>query len=111
MAMRLNPLEPRVFLTHSAMAFAHFIAGRDDDAADWAARGLCVKPNWLPALRVAIASNAMRGRLDEAQRALNLYFRIDPQVTIARICEYYPLRRESDRERLIVAMRKAGIPG
>jgi TolB-like protein len=58
MAMRLNPLEPRVFLTHSAMAFAHFIAGRDDDAADWAARGLCVKPNWLPALRVAIASNA-----------------------------------------------------
>ena len=93
-AIRLNPLDPRVFLTQSAMAFAHFIAGRDDEAADWAAMALRVKPNWPPALRVAIASNAMRGQADEAERALNLYFRIDPKVSIARICEYYPLRRD-----------------
>lgn len=110
MAMRLNPLEPRVFLTHSAMAFAHFIAGRDDDSAHWAAMGLRVKPNWLPALRVAIASNSMLGRVDEVQRALNLYLQIDPQVTISKICEYYPLRRDVDRQRLIAAMSKAGLP-
>jgi TolB-like protein/tetratricopeptide (TPR) repeat protein len=110
-AMRLNPLEPRVFLTHSAMAFAHFIAGRDDDAAEWAALGLRAKPHWLPALRVAIAANAMRGCLDEARRAVDSYLRIDPQVSIGRICEYYPLRRSIDRERLILAMRKAGVPG
>lgn len=109
-AMRLNPLEPRVFLTHSAMAFAHFIAGRDDDAAEWAAMALCVKPNWLPALRVAIASNAMRGRNDDAQSMLNAYLKIDPRVTISKICGYYPLRREIDRQRLIVAMGKAGCP-
>ena len=109
-AVRLNPLDPRVFLTHSAMAFAHFIAGRDDEAADWAAMALRVKPNWLPALRVAIASNALRGQLDEAQRALNLYFHIDPQVNIGKICEFYPLRRDVDRQRLIVGMRKAGVP-
>jgi hypothetical protein len=52
----------------------------------------------------------MRGRVDEAQRALNLYFRIDPQVTVAKICEYYPFHRRIDRERLMVAMRKAGVP-
>ncbi len=109
-AMRLNPLEPRMFLTQSAMAFAHFIAGRDDAAAHWALMGLRVKPNWLPALRVAIAANAMRGHLDEAQRALHAYRDIDPQVHIERICEYYPLRRDMDRERLIFAMRKAGVP-
>jgi adenylate cyclase len=109
-AIRLNPLDPRVFLTQSAMAFAHFIAGRDDDAADWAAMALRVKPNWLPALRVAIASNAMRGQVDEAGRALHLYFRIDPEVSIANICEFYPLRRDADRRRLILAMRTAGLP-
>jgi TolB-like protein len=109
-AMDLNPLDPRVFLTHSAMAFAHFIAGRDDDAAEWAARALRVKPNWPPALRVAIASNALRGRADEADRALNAYFRMDPKVTIAKLCEYYPLRREADRQRLILGMRTAGVP-
>lgn len=109
-AMRLNPLEPRVFLTHSAMGFAHFIAGRDDDAAEWAAMGLRAKPNWLPALRVAIAANAMRGRVDEVKRSLDAYSQIDPHVSIRKICEYYPLRRSIDRERLIVAMRKAGVP-
>lgn len=109
-AMRLNPLEPRVFLTHSAMGFAHFIAGRDAEAAHCASTGLRVKPDWLPALRVAIASNAMRGRADEARRLRNRYLEIDPQVSIAKICECYPLRRDIDRERLITGMRKAGMP-
>lgn len=110
-AMRLNPLEPRVFLTHSAMAFAHFIAGRDAEAVHWASMGLRVKPDWLPALRVAIASNAMRGCMDEARRLRDRYLQIDPQVTVAKICEYYPLRRDADRERLMLGMRKAGVPG
>ena len=108
--IRLNPLEPRVFLTQSAMAFAHFIAGRDDEAARWAAMALRVKPNWLPALRMTIASNAMRGEAEQAQQALNAYRLIDLRVTIAKLCGYYPFRREADRERLIIAMRKAGVP-
>jgi TolB-like protein len=109
-AIRLNPLDPRVFLTQSAMAFAHFIAGRDDEAADWAAMALRIKPNWLPALRMTIASNAMRGQAEAAKRALNAYLAIDPNVTIAKLCEYYPFRREADRGRLIAAMRAAGVP-
>jgi tetratricopeptide (TPR) repeat protein len=108
-ATRLNPLDPRVFLTQSAMAFAHFIAGRDDEAAHWAAMALRVKPNWLPALRMTIASNAMRGRAEAAKLGLRAYLRIDPKVTIAKLCEYYPLRRESDRQRLIDGMRRAGV--
>ena len=109
-AIRLNPLDPRVFLTQSAMAFAHFIAGRDDEAANWAAMALRVRPNWLPALRMTIASNAMRGEAEQAERALNAYLQIDPEVTIGKLCEYYPFRRESDRQRLIAAMRRAVVP-
>jgi TolB-like protein len=110
-AIRLNPLDPRVFLTQSAMAFAHFIAGRDDEAARWAAMALRVKPNWPPGLRMTIASNAMRGQAEPVRRALNAYRHIDPEVTIAKLCGFYPFRREADRERLIAAMRKAGVPG
>ena len=99
-----------MFLTQSAMAFAHFIAGRDREAADWAAQALRAKPNWPPALRVAIASNTMQGRLDEAGRALAQHLRIDPKLTVARVSGFYPLRREVDRQRLVQAMRKAGMP-
>src|SRR5579863_10244803 len=109
-AIRLDPLDPRVFLTQSAMAFAHFIAGRDDEAARWAAMALRVKPNWLPALRMAIASNAMTSQTEEAKRALSAYRGVDPDVTITKLCAYYPFRRAADRQRLIAAMRKAGVP-
>jgi TolB-like protein len=108
-AMRLDPLDTRVFLTQSAMAFAHFVAGRDQEAAEWAALALRTKPNWMPALRVAIASNAMHGRPTEAKAALRSYEQIDPDVSIRKICEHYPFQRQKDRQRLVKALRKAGV--
>lgn len=108
-AIRLDPLDTRVFLTQSAMAFAHFVAGRDQEAAEWAAVALRTKPNWMPALRVAIASNAMQGRAAEARAALQSYEQIDPNVSIRKICEHYPFRRQKDRQRLVEALRKAGV--
>jgi TolB-like protein len=108
-AIQLNPLDPRVFLTQSAMAFAHFIAGRDDQAADWAARALRIKPNWPPALRMAIAANAMLGRDDAARRALESYERLGGEVSVSATCQFYPFRRDRDRQRLIIGLRKAGV--
>ena len=107
--MRLDPLDPRVFLTQSAMAFAHFVAGRDQEAADWAALALRTKPNWMPALRVAIASSAMQGLTGEAKAALQEYEQVDPSVSIRKICEHYPFRRQKDKQRLVKALRKAGV--
>jgi TolB-like protein len=109
-AIRLDPLDPRAFLTQTAMAFAHFIAGLDDQAADWAAKALRLKPNWHPALRMALASNGIRGRADEAHRVLRAYLEIDPDVSIAKISGFYPFRRDVDRQRLILGLRKAGVP-
>jgi TolB-like protein len=108
-AMRLDPLDTRVFLTQSAMAFAHFIAGRDQEAAEWAAMALRTKPNWMPALRVAMAANAMQGRVAEAKAALRSYQQIDPNVSIRKICGHYPFQRQKDKQRLVTALGKAGV--
>lgn len=108
-AMRLDPLDTRVFLTQSAMAFAHFIAERDREAAEWAAMALRTKPNWMPALRVAMASNAMQGRAAEAKAAVAKYEQVDPEVSIRKICDHYPFRRQQDKQRLVTALRKAGV--
>jgi len=109
-AIRLDPLDPRVFLTQTGMAFAHFVGGRDDEAADWAAKALRLKSNWHPALRMALAANGMIGRIDEAQRILCAYHRTDPDVNIAKICGFFPFRREVDRQLLILGLRKARVP-
>ena len=107
---RLDPLDPRAFLTQAGMALAHFVAGRDDEAAEWAAKALRLKPDWHPALRIALAANGMRGRRDEAARALRAYVGYDPQVSIAKISGFYPFRRDVDRQRLILGLRKANVP-
>ncbi len=109
-AIRLNPLDPRVFLTRSAMGFAHFIAGRDAEAAEWAAMALSVKPSWPPALRVAIIASAARGDVRGVARFRTVYGELDPGICIPKICACYPLRREADRQRLVEALRKAGVP-
>jgi len=46
---------------------------------------------------MTIASNAMRSQAEAAKQALKTYLEIDPQVTITKLCEYYPFRREADR--------------
>ena len=41
---------------------------------------------------------------------LRAYLRIDPEVSIAKICGFYPFSRDADRQRLILGLRKAGVP-
>ena len=90
------------------MGFAHFIAGRDTEAAEWAARALRIKPDWPPALRVALVAAAMHGHAAEAARIRTRYAGIDPQISVRKICSCYALRRDVDR-RLVTGLRKAGL--
>ena len=61
-AMRLSPLDPLIFRTRAAVAFAHFVAGRYDESSLWAERALQERPSYLPALRELAASRALAGR-------------------------------------------------
>jgi len=58
---------------------------------------------------VAIASNAMKGHAAEAKAALQSYEQGDPDANIRKICEHYPFRRQKDKQRLVKALRKAGV--
>ena len=62
-AMRLSPLDPLMFVMQNGIAFAHFFAGRYDEASSWAEKALREDPNYLPAVRVLAASSALAGRL------------------------------------------------
>jgi adenylate cyclase len=65
-AMRLSPLDPRMSGMRAGTAFAHFLLGRYDEAASWAAMALQDNPDHHAGLRIAAASNAMAGRPEQA---------------------------------------------
>jgi len=64
-AIRLSPLDPFLVGMQSAIAFAHFCAGRYDSSAEWAEKAVNEQPNFSAALRVLAASSALLGRMKE----------------------------------------------
>jgi TolB-like protein/class 3 adenylate cyclase len=108
-AMRLSPVDPLIFLMQAALAMAHFIAGRDDEAFAWSEKSTQRNPFFPAATWTAAASAANLGRTEDAAKHVARLRQIDPGVTIPTIEERLNLRRPQDRARLIDALRKAGL--
>jgi tetratricopeptide (TPR) repeat protein len=109
-AMRNSPVDTLTFSMQNGMAFAHFIAGRDDEALSWAEKALQRNPIVIPAIRIAAASAAMLGRSFDATKYMSLLRQLDPGLRVSNLGERIPLRRPQDRERLGVGLRRAGLP-
>jgi TolB-like protein len=109
-AMRLSPLDPFLFGMQHGMAAAHFLASRYDEASSWAESVLRDHPNYLPALRMSAASNALAGRLVDAQKAMAQMRKIDPDFSAADVKNVAPFRHPDDFARYADALQKAGLP-
>jgi TolB-like protein/Flp pilus assembly protein TadD len=110
-AMRLSPLDPRLWAWQYFTALAHFLAGRYDQAASWVEASMRDQPNHLATLRVAAASNALAGRLEKAQKLMARVRQLDPALRISNLADVMaPWRRSEDRNRWVEGLRKAGLP-
>ena len=109
-ALRLSPLDPSIFTAHSGMAWAHFMAGRNEEASSWAAATIRRQPNFLAGHRIMMACHAMSGRVEEARKTCMLALQLDPTLRISRIKDVATFRRAEDIERLAQAFRIAGVP-
>ena len=109
-AMRLSPHDPMLFNMQACMASAHFFAGRYAEALSWADRAARDNPRHLMPATTAAASNALAGRVIEAQKAVARILEIDPAMRLSNLQEFIPLRRPEDRERFAEGLRKAGLP-
>ncbi|TIP26674.1 MAG: adenylate cyclase [Mesorhizobium sp.] len=110
-AMRLSPLDPRLFAWQFCTGLAHFCAGRYDDAVEWAESSLRSQPNYASAMRVAAAGHALAGRLLEAQQMMARLCAFDPLLRLSNLAEVLPpFYRPDDRSRYIEGLRKAGLP-
>jgi adenylate cyclase len=108
-AMRLSPVDSLMFVMQAAMAMAHFIAGRDDEALAWSEKSVQRNPFFAAATWPAAAGAANLGRAEDAAKYVARLRQIEPGVTIATINERLLLRRPQDRERLVEGLRKAGL--
>jgi len=110
-AIRLSPFDPLTFAWQSFIALAEICAGRYDAAVAWSAKSLLAQPEYPPSLRVAAASNALFGRLDDAKEAMARMRALDPELRGANLATVLPpFRRAEDRDRFVEGLLKAGLP-
>jgi adenylate cyclase len=110
-AMRLNPLNPLISRSQHSTAFAHFCAGRYEEASSWAATALRSLPDNIQALRIGAASNALAGRPQKAQELLARLRQLDPTLRVSNLKDVLgPCRRPDDLARYEEGLRKAGLP-
>jgi TolB-like protein len=109
-AMRLSPLDPWSFVMHAATGLAHFFAGRYDEAWRLAESAYRERPNFISAMRVAAASNALAGRLNEARGFITRALQLDPELRISNLKDRVPAWRPELFDKYIAALRMAGLP-
>jgi adenylate cyclase len=109
-AIRLSPLDPLTSLAFILIGTGHLLSGRYEEASSWAEKGLLLQPNSAAAARVAAASHALAGRLDQAQKAAARLCQIDPTFRVSDFSRMHPFRRPEDLARYEEGLRKAGLP-
>jgi TolB-like protein/class 3 adenylate cyclase/Flp pilus assembly protein TadD len=109
-SLRLSPLDPRLFLPQTGMAYALFFAGRYEEGLSWANSAIQTQSNFPGGPRMLMANLAMIGRVEEARRACDACLKIEPSLRISGIARRTPFRRHQDVEKLAEAYRIAGVP-
>ena len=108
-AVRLSPLDPRMFLAHTAMAIAYFLMSHYEDSLACATTAMRLRPNLPTIHRAMMAAQAMLGRHEIAQKNCARLLEMDSTQSISGI-RSLPFRRAEDIRRLEEAYRLAGMP-
>jgi tetratricopeptide (TPR) repeat protein len=109
-AERLSPREPRGWLIKSAIAVAHFQAGRFDEAISACRRALDLNPRYTPTLRVLTVCLVKQGRQSEVAEVARKVLAIEPQLTLTRLRARSMYINAEFWSEYSAALRIAGIP-
>jgi len=109
-AMRLSPLDPLFFFMQSFTAFAHFVAGRFEEAWPLAETAPREQPYWVGGIRIAAACNICAGRQEEARRHIARALHLDPDLRISNLRDRVGQIRREYFEKYAEALRLAGLP-
>jgi tetratricopeptide (TPR) repeat protein len=110
-ATRLSPNDPEVvFYVQTAIAYAHFFAGRFAEALTWAQAAMRQRPNFVISISAAAAGGALAGRMAEAQEAMARLRQLEPTLRISNLKSLFPIRRPDDFSKWAEGLRKAGLP-
>ena len=109
-ALRVSPLDPRIFFAQTTLAFSYFFVGDYEQGYTCAMTASRHHPNFPPALRAAMACSAMSGKSENAQKLWRQVALLSPSDRVSTHRVLIAFRRNQDRAKLGEAFRIAGMP-
>jgi adenylate cyclase len=109
-AMRLNPLDPLIYVSENGLAIANFHLNRFEIALSWATKSMARRKNWAVPVRYAMMSYAMLGRVADAQVMRDRLRELGADMTLSQLGKFMAFQRREDIERYFKAFRLAGVP-
>lgn len=108
-AIRLSPRDPLIALWYSIRSLCDFIAGRHEEAIEWAEASIRIQPNRSSSYLDIAVNNAICGKLDEARQAVFDLKRLDPGASLQVAERTHPFARPEDLKRYQQGLRAAGL--
>ena len=110
-AIRLSPLDHRMFLFQNILAWANFAAGSYAVAAKWARASESAAPRFTANIRILIGSLAALGADQEARAAAARLLSLEPGFTLSQYEQtLQPYRQPEIRARFLTCLQSAGLP-
>jgi TolB-like protein len=109
---QLSPLDPLAHITWLCFGYAHFMAGRYEEASIWCDRALYEAPNHPPVLRMKIACCGLLGHLDEGRKWLERLLAVNPDASVSNLRAHYQIvmKKSGCLTAFVEGLRKAGLP-
>ena len=109
-AIRLSPFDPLLYVPYIGLAYAHFAAGRFDDAATAASRATQSNPKFSMPYVLHAAALASLGRREEARVVADRLRQVEPALTVATAIRSARFANPDKNTELGDALRLAGLP-
>jgi adenylate cyclase len=106
--LRLNPRDPRSYMTYHNLGSAYFVAKRYADAIEWASRALRERPQLVPALIFLVLDLVGLGEIGKANAAFETLQKVASAEFLKRRLEgISAFGRSEDRRRATTFLRIA----
>lgn len=109
-AIRLSPTDPRLYFAQGGIALALLLLGDYEGGRKYAVEALRDHPNYVGALRAAMACAALAGDMKAAREFYRQFAAFAPTERVADLRKRVTYRREEDYLKLEQGYRLAGMP-
>jgi tetratricopeptide (TPR) repeat protein len=106
----LLPLNPRYVWAQNIYSIAYVFAGDYEKAVVSGRRVVKMSPTFVNGYKPLIASLGHLGRHEEAKPYVDKLLALEPNFTVERFGQVYPIKHDGDREHYMKGLRLAGVP-